>query len=91
MQERSSEGPVLKQKTKVIKQKICQSLNKKIGTQVEKSMIFQNLKNKYCFIRRKNAISGKPPQGDQNVVPPKSSRSHISKAGKHIHKIIDIQ
>ena len=56
-QERPNEGPILN----VNKQGIWQSLNKKFGTHVQKSMVFKTLKNKQCIISRNKVISRKPP------------------------------
>ena len=50
-QERTIEGPVLN----VNKQEIWNT------TQVEKSMVFETLKNKQCIMTRNKIISGKLP------------------------------
>ena len=54
-QERSNDGPNLK----VNRQNIWQSLNKKFGTHVEKSMVLKSLESKQCIILRNKVI--KPP------------------------------
>ena len=54
--ERPNEGPILN----VNEQGIWQSLNKKFGPHVQKSMVFKTFKNTQCIISRNKVISRKP-------------------------------
>ena len=57
------EGPNLN----IHKRVIWQSLNKKFGTHIEKSMVFKTFKNKQCIALRSKFISGKSPCGVLNI------------------------
>ena len=55
-QERPNEVPILN----VNKKLYTQSLHKKFGTHVEKSIVFRTFKNKQFVIPRNEVISGRP-------------------------------
>ena len=87
-QKRPNEGPNLN----VNRKEIWQSLNKKLGIKVEKSMVFKTLKILlFLAILRNKSFSGKPLWAVNNLVLPKSSRSHNPKTVKHIQNIFGIQ
>ena len=81
-QERSNKGPILSFNKRLSRQ----SLNKKFGIHFEKSMVFKTLKNKQSIIPGNKVVSGKPCGGGENLVLPKSQRSHNPKTWKHILK-----